>query len=231
MTKIIIYKENELVISSYDLTEQETNLVLYCISRIKPSLSYMTTQERTVEFDYQEYAKHIGIPDDLVHDNLINTTRILINRSVEIMSPIEGIGSVIFNWVGSVKINKKNGSFKLTFNDYISSILFQLEKFIKNHIAHVVFFKNKYSMRVYEWLLKEMEKRQSYNSKILISTNEFRFILMLENHKSYDLYKEFNRRILQPIANDLNKYSNIGLSIEKKGRPTNILIFQCTLHI
>jgi hypothetical protein len=45
MSELIVYKANELAVSRYDLTEQETKLILYCIGCINPSLSGMTIQE------------------------------------------------------------------------------------------------------------------------------------------------------------------------------------------
>ncbi|MCT5429010.1 replication initiation protein, partial [Pseudomonas aeruginosa] len=43
------------------------------------------------------------------------------------------------------------------------------------------------------------------------------------------LYAELNRWILKPVTNDLNTYSNMKLTIEKRGRPADTLIFQVEL--
>ena len=50
---------------------------------------------------------------------------------------------------------------------------------------------------------------------------------MLENN--YPEYKLLKHWVLKPIAKDLNTYSNMKVVIDKRGRPTNTLIFQVEL--
>ncbi|MEX5433554.1 replication initiation protein, partial [Klebsiella michiganensis] len=110
---------------------------------------------------------------------------------------------------------------------YIVPLLFHLKKFIKYNLEHVKAFENKYSMRVYEWLLKELTQRKTNKANIEISLKEFKFMLMIE--KKYKEFKKFNHWVLKPIAKDLNTYSNMKLVIEKRGRPADTLIFQVEL--
>ncbi|SCC35092.1 Initiator Replication protein, partial [Gilliamella intestini] len=101
------------------------------------------------------------------------------------------------------------------------------KKFIKYNLEHVKAFENKYSMRVYEWLLKELTQRKTNRANIQISIDEFKFMLMLENR--YSEFKIFNHWVLSKVSNDINNYSNMKLVIEKKGRPVDTLIFQVEL--
>lgn len=227
MSEIIVYKANELAVSRYDLTEQETKLILYCIGCINPSLSGMTMDERTVEFGYQEYARFMGISNDLAYQNLINSTRDLMNRSIELIYPIGDIERRIFNWAGLVEFNRKTQKVKLVFNEHIPPLLYQLKQFIKYNLDHVKAFKNKYSMRVYEWLLKELTQRKTHKANVIISISDFKFMLMLENN--YHEYKLLNHWVLKQVIRDLNSYSNMKLTITKRGRPADTLIFQCEL--
>ncbi|EII7450704.1 replication initiation protein [Salmonella enterica subsp. enterica serovar Newport] len=227
MSEIIVYKANELAVSRYDLTEQETKLILYCIGCINPSLSGMTMDERTVEFGYQEYARFMGISNDLAYQNLINSTRDLMNRSIELIYPIGDIERRIFNWAGLVEFNRKTQKVKLVFNEHIPPLLYQLKQFIKYNLDHVKAFKNKYSMRVYEWLLKELTQRKTHKANVIISISDFKFMLMLENN--YHEYKLLNHWVLKQVIRDLNSYSNMKLTIAKRGRPADTLIFQCEL--
>ncbi|WP_025154558.1 replication initiation protein [Morganella morganii] len=227
MSELIVYKANELAVSRYDLTEQETKLILYCIGCINPSLSGMSMEERTVEFSYQEYAKYMGISNDLAYKNLINSTRDLMNRSIELIYPIGDIERRIFNWAGLVEFNRKSQRVKLIFNEHLPPLLYQLKQFIKYNLEHVKAFKNKYSMRVYEWLLKEITQRKTNVANIEISISDFKFMLMLENN--YNEYKLLNHWVLKPITKDLNTYSNMKINIEKRGRPADTLIFQVEL--
>ncbi len=41
--------------------------------------------------------------------------------------------------------------------------------------------------------------------------------------------KRLNQWVLKPISKDLNTYSNMKLVVDKRGRPTDTLIFQVEL--
>ncbi|EIO3283128.1 replication initiation protein, partial [Salmonella enterica] len=69
--------------------------------------------------------------------------------------------------------------------------------------------------------------KKTHKANIEISLKEFKFMLMIE--KKYPEYKLLNHWVLKPITNDMNTYSNMKVTIVKRGRPTDTLIFQCEL--
>ncbi|HFG6643100.1 TPA: replication initiation protein [Salmonella enterica subsp. enterica serovar Bovismorbificans] len=229
MSELVVFKANELAVSRYDLTEHETKLILCCVALLNPTQDKPSRKDRTVKFTYQQYAEMMGLTPDNAYHRLHKATSELMTRTVEIIYPTGDIEKTIFQWVNFAKFSRKDQSLELVFSEDILPYLFQLKKFIKYNLDYVKFFENKYSMRVYEWLLKELTQRKTYKANIEISIAEFKFMMMLEKHKSYDLFKEFNRKILTPIAKDLNTYSNMKLIIEKRGRPADTLIFQVEL--
>lgn len=229
MSELMIYKANELAVSRYDLTEHETKLILCCVSLLNPTIENPTRAQRTIKIGYQEYAQMMGLSFDNAYHRLNKATSELMTRTVEIIYPEGDTEKAIFQWVNFAKFSRKNQSLELTFSEDIIPYLFQLKKFIKYNLEHVKAFENKYSMRVYEWLLKELTQRKTYKANIQISIDEFKFMLMLEKHKSYFVFKEFNRKVLTPVSNDINTYSNMKLAIQKKGRPADTLIFQVEL--
>lgn len=81
-------------------------------------------------------------------------------------------------------------------------------------------------MRIYEWLLKELTQRKSHKANIEVSIADFNFMLMLEKLPEYNL---LNHGVLKPISSDLNTYSNMKLSIEKRGHLADTPTFQCEL--
>lgn len=229
MSELVVFKANELAISRYDLTEHETKLILCCVALLNPTIENPTIAERTITFTYQQYAQMMGLTHDNAYQRLKISTRELMTRTVEIIYPTGAISERIFQWVNYAEFNRETQSIRIVFSEYILPYLFQLKRFIKYNLEHVKAFENKYSMRVYEWLLKELTQRKTHKANIEISIDEFKFMMMLENHKSYDLYKEFNRKILTPVTKDLNTYSNMNLDIGKRGRPADTLIFQVEL--
>jgi len=229
MSELMVYKANELVLSRYDLTEHETKLILCCVSLLNPTIEKPNKDERTIKIGYQKYAQIMGLSFDNAYHRLNKAASDLMTKTVEIIYQDSDIEKIIFQWVNLAKFNRKDQSLELVFSEDIIPYLFQLKKFIKYNLEHVKAFTNKYSMRVYEFLLKELTQRKTQKANIQISIAEFKFMLMLENHKSYNQFFEFNRKVLIPILNDINTYSNMTLFIEKTGRPATHLIFQVEL--
>lgn len=229
MSELVVFKANELAVSRYDLTEHETKLILCCVALLNPTKDNPTRADRTITFTYHQYAQMMGLTTDNAYHRLHKATSELMTRTVEIIYPSGDTEKTIFQWVNFAKFSRKNQSLELVFSEDILPYLFQLKKFIKYNLEHVKAFENKYSMRIYEWLLKELTQRNTHKANIEISIADFKFMLMLEKLKSYNLFKEFNRKVLTPITKDLNNHSNIKLIISKRGRPADTLIFQCEL--
>jgi len=227
MSELVVFKANELAVSRYDLTEHETKLILCGVALLNPTIDDPNEEQRTVTFTYQQYAQMMGLSNDNAYQRLKNITRELMTRTIEIIYPTGPISERIFQWVNYAEFNRDRQAVKLRFSKEIVPYLFQLKRFIKYNLEHVKAFENKYSMRVYEWLLKELTQRKTNKANIEISLNEFKFMLMLE--KNYPEFKKFNHWVLKPIAKDLNAYSNMKLVIEKLGRPAEKLIFQVEL--
>lgn len=225
MSELIVFKANELAVSRYDLTDQETKLILYCVAHLNPCLE-PTRENRTLRFNYAEYANTMGMTPEQAWNNLYNSTKHLMTRTVEITNPTVKKERVIFQWTNFAKFSSEE--LELVFSEEILPYLFQLKKFIKYNLEHVKLFKNKYSMRVYEWLLKELTQKNTHRANIEISIDDFKFMLMLETN--YPEFKKFKQNVLNVISKDLNTYSNMKLEIEKRGRPADTLIFQAELN-
>lgn len=227
MSALVVFKANELAMSRYDLTEHETKLILCCVALLNPTIDNPTRADRTVSFTYQQYAKMMGLTADNAYHRLNSATSELMTRTVEIIYPTGDVSKRIFQWVNVAEFNRRTQSLSLVFSEDILPYLFQIKRFIKYNLEHVKSFENKYSMRIYEWLLKELTQRKTHKANIEIRIKNFKFMLMLE--KKYPEFKEFNRWVLKAAIKDINNYSNMKLSIEKRGRPTDTLIFQCEL--
>lgn len=227
MSELVVFKANELAMSRYDLTEHETKLILCCVALLNPTVENPTRADRTVSFTYQQYAKMMGLTADNAYHRLNSATSELMTRTVEIIYPTGDVSKRIFQWVNLAEFNRRTQSLSLVFSEDILPYLFQIKRFIKYNLEHVKSFENKYSMRIYEWLLKELTQRKTHKANIEISLKEFKFMLMLD--KNYPEFKELNRWVLKAAMKDLNSHSNMSLSIEKRGRPADTLIFQVEL--
>lgn len=227
MSALVVFKANELAVSRYDLTEHETKLLLCCVALLNPAIENPTREDRTISFTYQKYAEMMDLSSDNAYHRLNKATSELMTRTVEIIYPTGAIAKRMFQWVNYAEFNRETKSLSLVFSEDILPYLFQLKKFIKYNLEHVKAFENKYSMRVYEWLLKELTQRKTHKANVEVTVKDFKFMLMLEKH--YPEFKFLNTRVLKPIAKDLNTYSNMKITIQKRGRPADTLIFQVEL--
>jgi plasmid replication initiation protein len=223
MAELVIYKANELAVSRYDLTEQESKLILCCVSMIDPTKE-PTKENRTISFTYNEYAKIMGISDDLAYQSLKNATRELMKKTIEIKSPLVK-GFTIFQWTNFARFTSER--LELTFSEQILPYLFRLKTFIKYNLEHVKSFNNKHSMHVYEWLLKELSQRKTNKASIEISIKDFKYMLMLD--KNYTDNRNLRSKLLNKIKDDINTHSNLKIDISTSGRPAVDLLFKCEL--
>lgn len=224
MSELIIYKANSLVVSRYDLTEQETKLILYSVAKLNPT-SKGNELDRSVSIPYTEYAKAMGLADNLAWTNLNNAIKNLMSRTIEIVNPDPNavISKVIFQWVNKAEFNEKNQAVELTFSKEIQPFLFNLKEFIKYKLENVKSLNNKYSMRIYEILLKSLNESKTTKKDVVISLSELKNLLVLDNN--YPDFKEFNRRVISVAVNDINKNSDLKIKVSKQGRPVDTLIF------
>lgn len=65
----------------------------------------------------------------------------------------------------------------------------------------------------------------SYKRVFKISFEELRWLLCVDA-KSYQAYKEFNRRILKPIIERINLTTSLSVKYESVGRPCEYIIFE-----
>ena len=78
-------------------------------------------------------------------------------------------------------------------------------------------------MRLYEIFLKALGESKCNKKDVVITIDEFKSLLVLES--SYPSFKELNRRILKVTVDDINKNSDLTVSLQTQGRPVNTLIF------
>lgn len=228
VSDLIVYKANELTVSRYKLTEQETKLILYGVACLNPLKDGMSRADRTVKISYKDYAKFMEIPESLAWTNLNNVARNLIHRVIEV-NLIEDEKSKVklFHWVNSVTYSDMEQALELVFSDELKPYLFQLKRFVKYSLENVKNFSNRYSMQVYEWFLKELGERQSRAAVITISPDDFRYMLMIDGeNSSYLDFRALRRHIIEKVIDDINNFSDITVQFSTKGRPVKELIFE-----
>ncbi|PPE94942.1 replication initiation protein [Pasteurella multocida] len=224
-SELMVYKANELVVSRYDLTENETKILLYALGKLNPTMQGLSEKDRTVIIPYQEYAEYMNISDSVAWNNLNNGLSGIMSKSIEIVNPDPTfpIEKRIFQWADRADFNRQTQSVEIEFSKYIQPYLFNLEEFIKYKLSNVKSLNNRYSVRFYEILLKGIGGKYISKKTVEIELSVLKNLLKLDNN--YPIFKSFNRRVLKVVIDDINANSDLKVSVKTQGRPVNNLIF------
>lgn len=227
MEKEWIYKEqrNQIVVKSNDLiqktrftlnTEQQ-KLILYLISKIKPT----DTEFQSYEFTVVDYLKIIGnSKGGETYKTIKESLKVLADKSMWIYN--EQNEHVLVRWLQNLKINEQTGIITIRLDEELKPYLLQIkDKYTQYELIYTFSLKSKYSIRAYEYF-----NSKHYNKSIpytfTISLNEFKQRVGAEN---YTVYRDLKRRVINPIVEELNAYTDKNIKIEPiiTGRKTTDL--------
>lgn len=198
-----------------DLTVSEQKLIIYLISKICADDIRLNKVSMTIS----EYCDICGINKSGAHYNRVKSSlRALRNKSWWLKSEHY---EMLFSWIDIVEINK-NGNIEIMLSQGLSPFLLELNKnFTKYELINVLCLRSKYSIRLYEIL-----KSYLWLKEWTIQIDEFRELLYLQN--KYNNYKELNRTVISPSIKEINKFTDLNVSIEtiKYGNKVDKLVFK-----
>ena len=221
---LLVFKRDDLIQKSrYSLTVQEQRIVLYAMSKIKPTDDAF--QEYT--FKLRHFMKLCGLKTD----SCTELKRILINLESKTwyMETAPNVESSV-SWFRKVRINKKEGTISVRFDDDMMPYLLQLTQqndfYTQICLLYLLPMKSKYGIRLYEIL-------KSYN------TNNREWFFEIDKLKEridatqacYSNFSNFKKKCLDPAVNEINAYTDINVAYvpEYEGRKvTRIRFFMAT---
>lgn len=216
-----VVKHNDLIRKSrFSLSAQEQKIVLYIISKIKPTDTELSEQE----FSIMDFCKACGID----HDNgqnyrdIKSTIKGLRDKSIWIT--LEDGTETTVSWVNKVFINKQSGIIRVKLDDDMKPYLLQLKgTFTQYELLYTLAMKSQYSIKLYE-LLKSYEFKHSKEFDI----DELKKLLIAEN---YDRFPDFKRKVLDIAMREIESFSDLVVSyeIKKEGRRYASLVFSIKL--
>lgn len=218
MSKLTIYKSNDLVEAGYRLSLAEQRMIVLSLGQIDSR----DPKQKHVTLYAKDYAKQWGVNEDNAMREIKQASKRLFERYITLKNDDE---TRKFRWIQeSVEHHKGEGRVSFTFSERILPFLFELDFKLgvtKYELLSVSGFSSVYSFRLYELAIKLLGMRNQ-----VIDLDEVRRILQLEN--KYPEYKEFNKFVLKPSLSDINEKSDLLLNIEpvKRGRKIVALEFQ-----
>ena len=144
----IVKKSNELIQKSrFSLSLQQQKIILYLISQITP----YDEDFKVFEFSHIEFCKACGIDDKngKNYRNVKNTIRALQEETIQI-DLANGCNTTV-SWIESPEINSGSGTIRVRFCKDLKPFLLQMrENFTSYELIWVLYFKSKYTIRLYE---------------------------------------------------------------------------------
>ena len=213
-----VVKSNELIQKSrFSLTAEQQKLILFLISKIKPTDTDFTDYSFTIT----EYLAITGnTKGGNTYKDIEEGIKVLADKSMWIYG--ENGEQYLFRWLQNVRINRQSGIITLRLDEFLKPYLLQLkEKYTQYQLIYTFSLKSKYSIRAYEYFLSmQYDKQKAYT--FTISVDEFKNRVGAETYKQF---KDLNTRVLKPIEKEINDFTDKRIYIEPKktGRTTTHL--------
>ena len=204
-----VVKSNDLIQHTrFILTALEQKIILYLISKIKPT--DISFEEH--EFHIREFFEVCRIDKDngANYKYLKQTLKNLRDKSIWIKLP--NGSQATLSWFTGVIINEKSGIVTIRFNDMMKPHLLQLkEKFTQFSVYYILAMRSLYSVRLYE-LLKSYENMGGWKFEL----EELKTRLSAE---TYSRYPDFKRKVIDTAVREINDYGDISVTyaVEKRG--------------
>lgn len=224
---LYVVKSNDLIRQSrYNLTLQQQRIILYAISKIRPS----DTVNTKYTFHISDLCATCGLELDTggyYYESIKSDIKELTKR--EWLTFADGSEKTI-SWIGDAEIEPYNGKVSITFNSNMKPYLFELkQRYTQYKLENVLCFSSTFSIRLYELL-------RSYTTQALLddgiertqkfSIEELHSYLGLEG--KYQAWGDFDRYVIRKSIAEINKTSgdiNISYKTEKAGRRIESVIF------
>lgn len=216
-----IYKSNDIVESSYQLSLNEQRVLLACIAQVdttKPS------GNNAFKLNAKDFSAVFEVSEDRAYSELDKVSDLLAARWVYILNPQVDVSMRKIRWVSSIDYGLEGTSeLTLKFSPEITPYLFELkEKYTSYSLGNVCGMTSIYGVRLYELLTqhKQFGKRK-------FELSELKEILGIAPDTYSDI-RNFKARVIVPAVKNVNQYSDLRITdvtYQKKGRAISDVCF------
>lgn len=214
-----VFKRNDMIQKArFSLSIQEQRTVLYAISKIQPTDTYL----KEYTFEIKDFYNVIGWSNQS-YTEFKAMLKALSDKSWWITLPT-GEESLV-RWFTTARSNKKSGKVTVKFHEDMMPYLVQLAQgtdfYTKYQLQYILPMSCTYSPRLYEIL-----KSYQYNNRQwFFDIDDLKYLL---DCKNYERWPDFRRYVLEPAVAEINKYTDIAIcySVTKNGRKVIKVNFQ-----
>lgn len=223
--KQLVAKSNQLIQKArYDLAPTAQKVVLYCISKIKPTDSIDT--EYKINLNDLCQCLGLNMNEGNYYGYLKGIFLDLCQRQWTIL-PDGAIATI--SWIGDAKIPKNDSNVYIRFNSNLQPYLYELQtKYTTYELQNVLVLKGKYAIRLYEILRSHTTAKQLghfLSTEAEYSIEQLRELLMVDGYKRWS---DFESKVISPAIKEINTYStDIAITYKpiKQGRKMERIVF------
>ncbi len=221
--KRLVVKDNSLIDASFNLSLVEQRLMLLAI--VEAREMGKLSPDTPVEVKATAYVDQYKVDERNAYKQLADATKQLFNRQFSYVDRYADTDAVtVSRWVNEVTYVNDKGMVVIYLNRNVISMISRLEaNFTQYLLEQVSDFKSKYSIRLYELLIKY---RDIGNSK-KYSIEELRSLLGLENDE-YTRTAVFKRDVIDKAVTEINSKADIQIKYDqfKEGRTVSHILFK-----
>lgn len=219
----LVVKDNALIEASFNLSLVEQRLMLLAI--VEARELEILTPETPIEIKAIAYKDQYKTDKSEAYKQLADASKQLFSRQFSYLDKYSNVNAVtVSRWVNEVTYVHEKGMVVIYLNRNVISMISRLETdFTQYLLKQVSDFKSKYSIRLYEILIKykNIGNSQKY------SINDIRSLLGVETDE-YKLISDLKKRVIDTAIKDINDTTDITVSYEqfKQGRTITHLLFK-----
>ena len=221
--KYIVEKSKALVWAQFqDYSPGELKILDTYLSRIDPR----NPDASLVTFTKKEYAELMGLDSDIRTEQLKTYTGGLLSNVVTIDLPDRGYVQYPLFSEAKCYLDDKSGqvTIEVDCNHKLKPAFFDIARngYVRYQLKNIISLKSQYSVRLYPKL-----KDRPFGWTI--SVEELRKMLGA-TAASYDVFKDFNKHVLQKAVKEINEVTDITVTTEnvRKGRSVVSIKFKVT---
>ena len=221
--RYIVEKSKALVWAKFqDYSPGELKILDTYLSRINPR----NPDASLVTFTKKEYAELMGLDSDIRTEQLRAYTQGLLSNVVTIDLPGRGYVQYTLFTQAECLLDDKTGQMTVTVdcNSKLKPAFFDIARngYVRYQLKNIISLKSQYSVRLYPKL-----KDRPYGWTVSVA--ELREMLGA-TAASYDVFKDFNKHVLQKAVKEINDITDINVTTEnvRKGRSVVSIRFKVT---
>lgn len=219
----LVVKDNSLIDASFNLSLVEQRLMLLAIVEAR-ELDKLTP-DTPIEVKATAYRDQYKTDKSEAYKQLADATKQLFNRQFSYLDKFKGEDCItVARWVNRASYLNDKGTVVLYMSSEVISMISRLEaNFTQYLLEQVSEFKSKYSIRLYELLIKYRDIETSKKFEIA----ELRSKLGLEDTE-YSTMSNFKSRVLDVAIKEINDKADIQIKYEqfKEGRKVSHILFK-----